>query len=236
MMPDEMAPYDVVTDTLPAPIRVVVVSATGVLRGELTSALDEDFEASSCADAHSAEAAAAGAPHALVVVADDLFNCSVEDLVSRVRLVSPGGWRVAVLVLSAHSEPEDLPSIYHAGADDVCRWPMEPDMFRARVRSLVRVATLEASMSAVAESGHAGIADLRYALAQAVHLINNSVAGVSGRAQLAALTGAADDAGLIPVCLSEARKMTLVLGCLHRLSESVSASAEQEVDLAASSR
>lgn len=217
-----------ITDTLPERIRVVVVAATGMLRSEMTAAFDEDFDVIAVADARSAEEATATQPHALVVVTDDLFNCRAEELVQRVRIASRSPYRVAAMFLSAHASEQDLSSAYHSGADDIARWPMEPDMFRARVRSMVRVSTLEASIGRVADGGRATVADLQMALSQAIHLINNSVAGISGRAQLAALTRAADESGLIPVCLCEARKMSLVLAALHALSESIEEGAARE--------
>ena len=212
-----------ISDELPVRIRVLVVAATGLLRQEIARAADDDFEVVTVADARAAEEAARTAPHALVVVADDLYNVTLDELVSRVRVRAPGDFRVAVMVLTAHGESPDLVATYHAGADDVGRWPQEADMFRARIRSLVRAAMLEASMSSAADTGAAGLGDLRAALSHAIHLINNSVAGISGRAQIAALTGAADDAALVPVCLSEARKLSRVLCALHHLSESVDA-------------
>jgi PleD family two-component response regulator len=211
-----------ISDSLPDRIRVLLVSSTGLLRQELVACFDEDFEIVAVADARAAEQAAAQLePHALACVADDLFNCRAEDLVHRVRLASRSRFRVAAMLLHAHGETVDLPATYHAGADDIARWPMEADMLRARVRSMVRVATLEASMGRAAESGTADLAQLQYALSQAIHLINNAVAGISGRAQLAALTNAMDDAGLVPVCLAESRKMSLILAALHELSESI---------------
>ena len=215
-----------ICDALPERIRLIVVSATGMVRSELVAAFDEDFEVIAVADARSAEEAASLGPHALVVVADDLFNGAADELVHRVRLASRSPFRVAAMLLSVHGQDIDLPAAYHAGADDIARWPMEADMFRARVRSMVRVSTLEASMGAAAESGSATLGDLREALSQAIHLINNSVAGISGRAQLAALTQASDEAGLVPVCLSESRKLGLVLSALHGLSESVATEEE----------
>ena len=217
-----------ITDMLPARIRVVVVAATGMLRAEIAAAFDEDFEVIAVADARGAEEATALSPHALVVVTDDVFNCRADELVQRVRIASRSSYRVAAMFLSAHSTVADLSIAYHAGADDLARWPIEADMFRARVRSMVRVAALEASMGRAADKGTANIADLQEALSQTIHMMNNSVAGISGRAQLAALTRATDDSGLIPVCLCEGRKMTLVLAALHALSESIEEASEEE--------
>ena len=227
-----------IADSLPDPIRVLVVSATGMLRSEIVAACgDDDLEVTSVADARAAEEAALScAPHALVVVADDLFNCRVEDLVHRVRLASRSPFRVAALLLVAHGGPMDLLSTYHAGADDIGRWPLEGDMLRARVRSIVRTATLESSMGNAAAAGGATLSDLQQALSHSIHLINNAVAGISGRAQLAALTQSADDSGLVPVCLSEARKMSLILAALHGLSESIVGAHEEEPELAGSAR
>lgn len=221
-----------ITDCLPDRLRVLVVAATGLIRQEIARAAADDFEVVGVADAPSAEAAAACCPHALVVVVDDLYNIGLDDLVSRVRLKARAEYRMAVMVLGAHAEPPDLAATYHAGADDVGRWPQEPDMFRARIRSMVRTATLEASMARAAESGGAGLEDLRDALSQSIHLVNNSIAGISGRAQLAALTGASDDAGLVPVCLAEARKLTRILCALHQLSEAVGDGAEAGIPAA----
>jgi DNA-binding response OmpR family regulator len=212
----------VITDALPPRIRVLVVAATGMLRNEVAAALqDDDFEVVAVADARSAERSGDLQPHCLVAVADDLVDGRAEDLVHRVRLASRSPFRVAALLLHAHGQSIDLSGAYHAGADDIARWPMEADMFRARVRSIVRVSTLEASMGEAAESGLADLDELRRALSQAIHLVNNAVAGISGRAQLAALTHSSDDAGLVPVCLAEGRKMSLILAALHGLSESV---------------
>lgn len=212
-----------IADTLPDPMRVLVVTSTGMLRSEIVAACgDDDLEVFAVADARAAEEAAlATEPHALVVVADDLFNCRVEDLVHRVRLASRSQFRVAALVLVAHGGPMDLLSAYHAGADDIARWPLEADMLRARLRSIVRTATLESRMSNVAARGGADVRDLQEAVSHAIHLVNNAVAGISGRAQLAAFTSSTDDSGLVPVCLSEARKMSLILAALHELSESI---------------
>lgn len=220
-----------ISDALPSPIKVVAAAATGFLRAEVAAALkDDDFEVVSVADARqAAEAAASLAPHALVVIGDDLVNGSMDELVQRVRVAAPGRWRIACVALYAHASVVDLSSAYHGGGDDVARWPLEPDMLRARVRSLVRASALEASMNVTAQAGTAGLADLRSALAQSVHLINNSVAGISGRAQLVALTGG-DDSGLVPVCLSEARKMGVILASLHRLAESVHVDEASEHD------
>ncbi len=211
-----------IRDSLPEPIRVLVVSATGMLRGEIVSSMDDDdFSVIAVADARAAEQAVlAIEPHVLVAVADDLVDGRAEDLIHRVRLTSRSPFRVATLLLVAHSGSLDLLSAYHGGADDVARWPLEPDMLRARVRSIVRVSVLEASMGRAAMGGATG-ADLREALSQCIHLVNNAVAGISGRAQLATLTQSVDDAGLVPVCLSEARKMTIILAALHGLSEAV---------------
>ena len=217
-----------ITDTLPDPIRVVVVAATGLIRCEITSAFDADFDVTSVADARAAEEATADQPHALIVVADDLYNSRPEDLVHRVRIASRSPYRVAAMFLTAHSGELDLPSAYHAGADDIGRWPLEADMFRARVRSMVRVATLEAGIGRLARSGVADLADLQEALSQTIHLVNNAVAGISGRAQLAALTRATDEGGLIPVCLCESRKMTLILAALHGLSESIGGAEDED--------
>jgi DNA-binding NarL/FixJ family response regulator len=234
MLDREASPAGV-TDQLPRTIKVLVVAGTGLLRAEIAAAFDEDFDVTAVADARGAEdAAGALGPHALVVVADDLYNCPSEECVHRVRVAASGRYRVAVLLLSAHADVGDIPAAHQAGADDAARWPMDADMFRAKVRSLVRVATLESSMTRAAESGMAGVEDLRHGLAQAVHLINNSVAGVSGRAQLAALTGAVDESGLVPVCLAESRKVSLILNALHRLADSLAVAAEAEHELAAS--
>lgn len=213
--------HDELNEDLPSPIRVLVVAGTGLVRAELRSAFDEDFEVAPAADAPAAAELAKESPHAAIVVADDLYNCSMEDVITRIRLASPACHRVAVLVLSAHGTLNDLSAPFHWGADDVASWPLEPDMFRARVRSLVRVAVLEAAMARLAGGDDVGADELRRAVGVAVHLVNNAVAGISGRAQLATLTGAIDEAGLIPICLSEARKMSLVLGALHRLGESM---------------
>lgn len=216
-----------ITDSLPDPIRVVVVAATGLLRGEIAAAFDPDFDVTAVADARAAEEATVLGPHVLIVVADDLFNTRPEDLVHRVRIASRSPYRVAVMFLTAHSGDVDLLAAYHAGADDIGRWPLEADMFRARVRSMARVSALEASIGSVARTGLADLADLQEALSQTIHLVNNAVAGISGRAQLAALTRATDDGGLIPVCLCESRRMTLVLAALHGLSESMAATDEE---------
>lgn len=214
-----------IDDSLPDPIRVLVVCSTGMLRSEMVASFDEDFSVVAVPDARAAEeASAASSPHVLVVVSDDLFNCRAEDLVHRVRLASRSPFRVAALLLVAHGGPLDLLSAYHAGADDIGRWPLEADMFRARVRSIVRVAALESSIGKAAETQRATASDLRSALSQSIHLINNAVAGISGRAQLAALTQPSDDTGLVPVCLAEARKMSLILMALHELSESTAVS------------
>lgn len=219
-----------IADSLPDPIRVLIVSATGMLRSEIVAACsDDDLSVVAVADARAAEEAArATAPHVLVAIADDLFNCRAEDLVHRVRLASRGRYRVAALLLVAHGGPMDLLSTYHAGADDIARWPLEADMLRARIRSIVRTATLESTMGNAAAAGNASVADLKDALSHSIHLINNAVAGISGRAQLAALTASADDSGLVPVCLSEARKMSVILAALHELSESVRTGEEAE--------
>ena len=144
-----------ISDDLPEPIRVLVVSATGMLRSEIVAACgDDDLRVVSVADVRAAEdAALATAPHVIVAVADDLFNCRVEDLVHRVRLASRSPFRVAALLLVAHGGPVDLLSTYHAGADDIGRWPLEADMLRARVRSVVRTSTLESSMGNAALAG-----------------------------------------------------------------------------------
>lgn len=221
-----------ITDALPDRIRVLVVASTGVLRAELLAAFDEDFEVVGVADARAAEDTARTLePHCVACVADDLFNCRAEDLVHRVRLASPSRFRVAALLLHAHGRELDLPMAYHCGADDIARWPLESDMFRARVRSVVRVSMLEASMGTAAESGTADLGALQGALSSAIHLINNSVAGISGRAQLAALTNAMDDAGLVPVCLAESRKMSLILAALHELSESIASERDRDMAL-----
>jgi PleD family two-component response regulator len=211
----------VISDALPDVIRVLLVAATGVLRGELRAAFDDDFDVAAAADARAAAEAARAGAHALVVVADDLYNCTTEEVIQRVRVAAPEDYRVAVLVLTAHGDLPDLSGPFHWGADDVARWPLEGDMFRARVRSLVRVAMLESAMGRAAERGRPSADELREALASSIHLVNNAVAGISGRAQLATLTGADDEGGLVPVCLSEARKMSLILGALHRLAETL---------------
>lgn len=223
-----------ISDALPDPIRVLVVSSTGMLRSEIVAAADDDdLTVVGVADVRAAEDAARETePHALVAVLDDSFNCRVEDLVHRVRLAARGKYRVATLLLMAHGGPIDLLSAYHAGADDIGRWPLEADMLRARIRSIVRVAALESSMGNAALAGNATASDLQAALSQSIHLINNAVAGISGRAQLAALTQSSDESGLVPVCLSEARKMSLVLAALHGLSESIGMRAEREAELA----
>lgn len=219
-----------ITDRLPDTIRVVVVAATGVLRTEVARAFDDDFEVVDAADARSAEEAARRGVHALVIVGDDLYNCAADEVVQRVRLACPGSWRVAVMLLAAHGELPDLSGAYHWGADDACRWPLEADMLRARVRSIVRVSALEAAMGGAAEGGALEAGEMREALSAAIHLVNNAVAGISGRAQLATLTGSVEDAGLVPICLSEARKVSLILNALHRLSESTAPDAPDAVD------
>jgi PleD family two-component response regulator len=210
-----------ITDAVPTPIRVIVAAGTGFLRDEIASAFDEDFEVVRAADARAAEEAARAGVHALVLAGDDLPNCSPEDLIQRVRVASADGYRVPVAWLAAHSEEGMLLAACQAGADDVAHWPVAEDMFRARVRSLVRAATLESTIGRAAEGGGSGAAQLRLALSTATHLINNAVAGISGRAQLAALTGGGEDAGLVSVCLTEGRKVSLILNALHRLSEAV---------------
>src|SRR6185295_6887289 len=125
-----------ISDQLPDPIRVVVVAGTGLLRSEILASFGDDFQVVAVADGRAAAEAACTRPHALVVVGDDLFNSRCEDVVQRVKVACRASWRVAVLVMNAHEQP-DLVAAYHAGADDVARWPLEPDMFRARVRSMV---------------------------------------------------------------------------------------------------
>jgi DNA-binding response OmpR family regulator len=210
-----------ITDEAPLPMKVVVAAATGMIRAESLEAFDEDFEAVAVPDSCTAEREVRRGVHALVIVADDLVNESPEELVQRCRLASPEGFRLPLLWLSAHGEETDLLSSCQVGADDVGHWPVEADMFRARVRSLVRVSVLEASMVRASEDEGASVEDLREALSTSTHLINNAVAGISGRAQLAALTGSSDTSGLVPVCLTEARKVSLVLNALHRLCESL---------------
>lgn len=215
-------------DEAPNPLRVLVAASTGFLRDEIASAFDEDFEVLRAADAPAAEEAAREGVHVLVLVADDIHNCSAADLVQRVRVASRDGYRVPVMWLSAHSDENLLLSACQGSADDLAYWPVEDDMFRARVRSLSRVSTLEATLGEAAERSATGASDLRHALSVATHLINNSVAGISGRAQLAALMGSGDESGLVSVCLTEGRKVSLILNALHRLSEAVSHRREEE--------
>ena len=222
-------------DVAPLPIRVIVVAATGFLRDEIAGCFDSDFVVTRAADAFAAEEAAREGVHALVMVGDDLCNSTPEEIVQRVRIASADGYRVPVMWLSAHSEEDMLMSACRAGVDDVAHWPVEDDMFRARVRSIVRAAVLESTMGHAAEKEETGAAELRCALAACTHLINNSVAGISGRAQLSALMGATDESGLVSVCLTEGRKVSLILNALHRLSEAV-AQREEEPALAGSAR
>lgn len=215
-------------DMAPMPSRVIVAAGTGFLRDEIVAAFDEDFIPIPVADAHGAEEAARRGVHALVLVSDDLRNGTPEDLVQRVRLASADGYRVPVMWLAAHSDENLLVSACQGGADDIARWPIEEDMFRARVRSLTRVAVLEATMGRASELLTTGAPELRHALSVATHLINNAVAGISGRAQLAALMGLSDESGLVSVCLTEGRKVSLILNALHRLSEAVAHRIESE--------
>jgi PleD family two-component response regulator len=214
-------------DLAPSPMRVIVVAATGFLRDEIASSFDSEFIVTAAADALAAEEAAREGVHALVLVGDDLCNATPEELVQRVRIASADGYRVPVMWLSGHSEEDMLTSACRVGVDDVAHWPVEDDMFRARVRSIVRAAVLESTMGAAAESDGSGAAELRAALAASTHLINNSVAGISGRAQLSALMGASDESGLVSVCLTEGRKVSLILNALHRLSEAVAQREEE---------
>ena len=216
-------------DDTPFPLRVLIAASTGFLRDEIASAFDEDFVVLRVADARAAEEAAREGVHVLVIVADDTCNSTAGELVQRVRVASRDGYRVPVMWLAAHSDESLLVDACQGGADDLARWPVEDDMFRARVRSLARVAVLESTMGQAAESPETGSQDLRHALSVATHLINNSVAGISGRAQLAALMGTSDESGLVSVCLTEGRKVSLILNALHRLSESV-AHREEEAE------
>jgi len=222
-------------DVAPVPTRVIVVAATGFLRDEIASCFDSDFIVVRAADALAAEEAARDGVHALVLVGDDLCNATPDEVVQRVRIASVDGYRVPVMWLAAHSEEDMLMSACRAGVDDVARWPVEDDMFRARVRSIVRAAVLESTMGRAAESRETAAGALRSALAACTHLINNSVAGISGRAQLSALMGVGDESGLVAVCLSEGRKVSLILNALHRLSEAA-AQREAEPALAGSVR
>ena len=219
-----------VSDALPETIRVVVVAATGVLRSELCSAFDEDFDAVGVSDGRAAEDAALEPPHALVVVTDDLCNETPESVTRRVRLTSSATFRTSVLYVSGRGHPMDFALAHHEGADDVAAWRCDADLFRARVRSVVRVASLEASMGEAAARGDATASDLRAALSAAIHLINNSVAGISGRAQLASMSLVDGDEGLAPVCLAEARKMGIILASLHCLSEAVRVAGDRRVE------
>ncbi|MEM7247822.1 MAG: hypothetical protein AAF533_20965 [Acidobacteriota bacterium] len=215
-----------VSDHVPSPLRVLVVAGTGLVRDEIVAACDDDMCIEAVADGGTAlERASAIGPDCVVLAADDLCNCEPDELVSRLRMATSGR-ALPVLWLGIHGQP-DLLAAAHSGADDLASWPLDADLLRARMRSMVRASSLASSTLEAAGSGDVDVQLLRQALGNVTHLINNAVAGISGRAQLAALTGCLESSDLLPVCLTETRKISQVLEALHRLAESVAEATEK---------